>query len=331
MSSDDKTVDVEAEAAEWVIRLGEGTTPALQAAFDAWVSQGVLHREAYDFARATWSDLGAVSSMDLGYAETPELAPRPYAPPLPVRARLKTLSRAALLAPVLALLMLGGFTFWYGNPVIYFGADYIADTGSTLDLSLPDGSRVELSSGSAIAMEFDGSERALHLLAGKAYFIVAPQNEQEPRPFSVTAKGVTTTALGTEFMVDLHAHAVDVLVTDHSVSIDQSEGGEVLLAQGHAVSYRMGRGFTEIREDTGDFSTAWRKGMLVFDNQPLDQVLAEINRHVHGRLLIRNETLAKRRVSGIFDAHDARDAVDRIAHELGLRTLSLPPLVTVLY
>lgn len=227
--------------------------------------------------------------------------------------------------------MLGGLSLWYGNFLIYLQADYIAETGQNRSVTLADGTVVDLASGSAIAVDFDDTERALRLLAGKAYFVVAPRTTQDPRAFSVTARGVTTTALGTEFMVDMDGRGLEVLVTEHSVSVDQSQSEPILVSMGHAVFYEQSLGFSELREDSGEFSTAWRKGMLVFDNQPLDRVVAEINRHIHGRILLRNADLGKRRVSGIFDAHDAADAVDRIAAELGLKRVSVPPLVTLLY
>lgn len=328
---------LEAEAAEWVICLGEGNvSEARRTEFQSWIDQGPLYRDAFEFASKTWSELGLLTPSDieeLELADTGDVLARNSAVPASrAKSFKRRFTRIALSLFLVVMAGLGGFTFWYGNPVVVLQADYRADTGSMRTVALPDGSRVDLASGSAIALDYSAADRQVRLLSGKAYFVVAPRDgEAETRPFSVRAGEVTVTALGTEFVTDLDHDAVEVAVTEHEVQVEESSGAGVRLSEGQVVTFQPEQGFSAVRDRLDDFALAWRKGLLVFNNRPLGEVVAEINRHRHGRIVVRSDGLAQLRVSGVFDANDPDDALSRIVSELNLSVISIPPLVSVIF
>ncbi|WP_199259306.1 FecR family protein [Paracoccus binzhouensis] len=300
--------DAEAEAAEWVIRLADPeAADEARAAFRDWLGRDPAHHGAFENARRTWQELGLIGSM----------ARR--------RRGRGTLALAALAAGL-------SLWFWQDDLRIRLRADHVAAVGENLAIMLPDGSRAELASGAALAEDYDGTQRLIRLLEGRAYFTAAPAAQQQGRPFVVEAGGIRITALGTQFSVDLHENEVAVLVAEHSVRVEPIAGpaASVVLAEGMGVDARPGLIPTPTLRDM-DFANAWRSGELVFDDRPLGEVVAELNRYRHGRIVLRGKDLAARRVSGVFHTDDIGQAVDRIAGELGLRRLSVPPLVTVLY
>ncbi|MBN5455516.1 FecR family protein, partial [Pseudomonas aeruginosa] len=79
-----------------------------------------------------------------------------------------------------------------------------------------------------------------------------------------------------------------------------------------------------------DDLTSWRRGLLVFDEQPLGEVVARLNRYRPGHLLVAPGALAQRRVSGVFRVADLEASLQSISDELGMRSLSLAG-VTLLY
>ena len=46
--------------------------------------------------------------------------------------------------------------------------------------------------------------------------------------------------------------------------------------------------------------SAWRRGLLIFRNQPLSQVIAEVNRYRPGRIVLTDTALSQRPVYAVF-------------------------------
>ncbi len=104
-----------------------------------------------------------------------------------------------------------------------------------------------------------------------------------------------------------------------------------MLSPGDTVRYDRANGLGGVRQIDVDEATAWRRGMLVFDPVPLGEVVRKLNRCRRGRIVIVDQALAQRRVSGVFATDDLNDVIRTITAELGARASSIPPLVTLIY
>src|SRR6185312_8533669 len=87
--------------------------------------------------------------------------------------------------------------------------------------TLVDGSVVELRDTAEIAVDYAGPLRRVTLRRGEALFQVA---KNPARPFVVKAGGLEVRAVGTAFSVQIDGAAVDVLVTEGRVSVNQAGG-----------------------------------------------------------------------------------------------------------
>lgn len=317
------TDDPEAEAAEWVIRLGDPRlAQSERRAFDAWMAQGPLYRETFRVAQATWDELGGLEPMDWAPGHVPT-----------ARSRWKAAVAGFAASALAAAFIMGGVFLWSGNPLTAWMSDHATARGELRVVTLPDGSMAELGPDSALNVAFSATGRRVVLLRGEAYFTIAPKGENETRPFLVEAGGLIAKALGTQFAVDIMSGGVRVVVTEHAVRVRAAHARQprARVGEGEAVLYTPDRRLTDVAPIRTEFETAWREGRLVFDNRPLGEVVEELNRYRNGRIVIRGEALAKRRVSGIFKVSDAAGAVSRVARELGLRTMDATPLMTILY
>ncbi len=336
---DDKE-QIEAEAAEWVIRLGGDPLDGQQrAAFERWRSQSADHARAFEFAQNTWGDLaglreapGSLSLDALSSGSGPE---RAFAEAGVPRAPRVPLWRGAGIGALCLAVVIGISSFWYGSPITMMIADYRTLPGERRSVTLPDGSIVDLSSSSAIALHFSDHERRVELLEGAAYFTAAPKAGAEKRPFVVEGADGTATALGTQFVVDRLSDAVEVTVIEHEVRVNLDDparqSASAILAPGQSVQYSARTGLGQVQEKDVELAAAWRQGKLVFDRVPLADVVAELNRYRRGRIVVGNPTLANRTVSGVFETSDLDRALETITQELGIRSASVPPLVTLLY
>lgn len=314
---------IEQRAAEWVVRLdGAPLTAGETAALREWLTRDPEHQAAFEEASSTWRQLGALrdDSGPLG-----QLRPR----------RRPALSRrTAVIGAALAGLLLAASIARYqlGDPWLLLIADYRTAPGELRSVRLSDGSVVELGPSSAIALDFSARERRVRLLAGEAYFIVTPRIGGELRPFVAEASGGTTTALGTEFSIARETAGAQVLAVEHQIEVALAEGGAaVVLSPGQEVSYAAGRGIGRVQPRDIAAATAWRRGIVVFNDTSLGQVVDTLNRYRRDRIVILDPALAQRRVSGVFQTNDLADAIETITGELGIRSRTIYPLVTVLY
>ena len=334
----DRQDEIDEIAAAWAARLGgDRLSDAERQELDHWLGQHPAHAAAFDEAQTAWrkmSDLRMAPGALAGDIVAPSgpvgvaaLAPRQRR-----RGRRAWLQVAALAACLLVAIGLG--RVWLGDPLILLMADHRTAPGEQERVSLSDGSRVELGPASAIALHFTDDERRVELLSGRAYFVAAPMDADESRPFVVEAAKGTARALGTAFMVNRLAETVDVVVVEHDVEVSLTGWGRgpqaVVLSPGRAVRY-ADAGIGETRGVNLDRATAWRRGRLIFDRRPLGEVVAELNRYRRGRIVIVDPSLASRQVSGVFDMAKPEAALATITRDLRVDAASLPPLVTLLY
>ena len=311
--------EIQQQAARWAIRLAEAPLDDEQElTFQHWLAQDPRHHHALEQAGMLWHGLGSLSA-----AQRQVLQPQPPATFLIRRVNRMTQWKIA------ALLLLGfslGAT-WISDGILMLRSDYHA-AHQVKHVTLPDGSEVDMDAGSAISLAYTSQERRVTLLQGSAWFTVAPTTTQEKRPFLVDAASGTTLALGTQFIVQNSSQTTTVGVVEHSVQVT-ANGQTLRLDEQQAARYTE-QGMTRLpgwnSRERGD----WRRGLLIFDQQPLAVVIARINQYRSGTIVIPTSALRQRQVSGIFSLNELDGALQTIATELGAKTVSLPG-VTVLY
>ena len=317
-------------AAEWAVRLHAGAlSDEAQAHLAQWLACDERHGPALQFAQQTWAALGELALEP--HALKPEahrLRPEsPCARPAPVTRRrrpLRWVGRAAAVCMVLAVAWVGG-----PNLLVQMQADYRTGTGELRTVQLDDGSSVELDASSAIRIDYDTHERRISLLAGSAVFDVAPMGEAETRPFVVQSAGGQTQALGTQFVVGRQgADQAWVGVLQHSVAVSVQSppnGGaaQQVLKEGQSARYTPQRGVQLLPGFDLSSATAWRRGVLVFDRQPLDQVIEQLNRYRPGQVVLANPALASRQVSGVFRLEMLDGALHTLTRELHIKRVEM--------
>lgn len=296
--SDDSGLPLD-QALDWFIRLqGDGAGDEDRRACAAWCAADPRNARAWTLAEALWDSpllTGALAAPE----SLPEQAPRPApSPPIPVRpAARRPVTRRPLAwaAAVLVALGLG----WAADLPVRIQADHRTATGVQDRVTLADGSRVLLDTGSAIATDLAGPGRQTRLLRGAAFFEVTPD---AARPFRVEAGPATVTVVGTAFAVRYLDGRVTVTVRHGTVDVAPLGGPPVRLQAGEEVAVTpsgIGAGHP------ADLAAAlgWADGRLVFEDRPLGAVLAELDRY-HRGLIVVPDTLAARRITGNYRLDD---------------------------
>lgn len=301
------------EAADWMLRNSEaGGTAAEAEAFQQWLARDPENRRAYEAARRLMGEAGVAIGSDPALRDLP-LRPAGAAKPI--------------LGSLLALVAAASMFLLFDGPM-RLRADVIAGTAEMPVVALEDGSTVQLNASSAIAHDFDSARRIVRLLRGQAFFEVAADPD---RPFTVEAGDVRVTALGTAFDVRLGSDETDVTVSHNAVLVEFAAGGAASLRaqQGEQVAYQHATHARTIGAADEMLVLAWRRGQLVVDNAPLAYVVEEMGRHFPGRILVADDELARRRVSGTMTISDTDSALVFLEHALGVHTSRFGPLIII--
>lgn len=283
-------MSIDEQAALWVARLqSSDATDADRAAFAKWLEADPRHGASYAEFQALWGNLAEVSLK----------APR--------KRRLQATGAVIALAAIAA--------FWGPDLVVRLRADAIAPVGQIVRMVLPDGSRLDLDSGAAVALDFDAGRRIVRVLRGTVF----AQVQRDPsRPFLIQAGGLNATAIGTGYSTSESG----VIVTEGVVEVS-TQTETLTLHAGEAADFKD----SQLNAHAADAdAVAWRDGQLVFSGKPLSQVLEVLARYRHGRILLLNTAAGARPVSGVFALEDTDAALAALSDSLGLSLTQMPGL-----
>ena len=208
-------------------------------------------------------------------------------------------------------------------------ADYVSAIGETRNVELADGSRVQLDSGSAIAVDYTPDRRAVRLLAGQAFFTV--QRDRQ-RPFSVEAEDVDVTVTGTEFDVRLASADVLVAVAAGEVHVAYPQGAETnetVLVAGQSLRVHRNRGAAELVQVAPQSVAPWRRGRLLIESATIGDLVSELRRYRSGMIVITDNALAGQRVTGVFDLRDPVRALKTVVEPHAGRVREITPWLVI--
>ena len=202
-------------------------------------------------------------------------------------------------------------------------SDYHTGTGELRDIALSDGSHLLLNTNSAVSVDYQNDLRLITLLHGQVRFTVTKEPQ---RPFEVKSGGLTIRALGTVFEVyNPENDTVRVAVQEHAVSATLSiaqvseTAPTVIIKEGQQLNYQGdSRLPSPVTANLSQIS-AWSQQKLFVNDQPLSEVIAELNRYRNGRIFIHDATLNNQRIMGVFSLANTDEAVHTLSNVLALK------------
>lgn len=299
-AENEPSASVVQEAAEWLAHLESGdASDQDRSDFDTWRLADPAHALALD-------RLGGVRERLAGAPEVEREALR--------RLLLQPRRSGAPFLIVLALLGAG----WAGSrlpAVQLLLADQTTPTGEARALDLADGSRLTLSTDSAV--NIDADRRMVTLLKGEVLANVA---KRAVTGFTVRTRDGAATALGTAFTVRKEAASTLVAVAESRVRVcpeDGEAGGCMTLSPGQRARL-TGHSVERLSDIPVVDIGAWADGWLSAEDRPLVEVLDELNRWRATPIVFNRRALADLRVSGTFPLRDPDKATANLTALLPL-------------
>jgi transmembrane sensor len=313
----DELPDVEADAVAWVIRLTSGDASAAdRAAFEVWRDQSPAHEAALVEARKLWLGLGDV--LPAPVVATPAASDR--IEPAPRSWRRPRLASGLAVSAAIALLVATGFQY-----VNNWQHDYVTAAGQRKVVALADGTRVQLSSGSAIDVELGSNARRVRLVRGEAYFDVVHDAE---RPFVVDAGKEAVRDIGTAFSVRLDGDDGVVVVVERGVVEVTGSAAAVKLMPNQRIRTGKSR---NARVEPANLSEdlAWTSGRLILEDRSLREVVDELNRYYGSNVVLLGSEIASRRINAVVDLEHIDDWLDALRDSQSVSVTRLPGFVVL--
>lgn len=158
--------------------------------------------------------------------------------------------------------------------------EHVIPKGERSLITLEDGTQVWINADSKLEYSHDflnGPTRDVYL-QGEAYFDVT---SDKSRPFIVHVQGVEIKVLGTAFNVKGYQgeHKIEATLVHGKISFSGASADNVTLAANQRAVFltEKKRLLVENNVQTDNY-TSWRKGVLVFDDQPLYEILPILER-----------------------------------------------------
>jgi ferric-dicitrate binding protein FerR (iron transport regulator) len=219
--------------------------------------------------------------------------------------------RYARIAAVFILLTLSSiWLYTYFNKP---GEKVLMASNQTVEATLPDGSHVTLNNGSTIKYpsEFAKDKRKISL-QGEAYFDVA---HDAAHPFIINSGNVCIEVLGTSFYVNTNGPGgnVEVVLTTGKVAVYYADKPEqkVILAPGERIEFPKANADFTKTVNTDENYMAWKTKKLVFSDQPLSNIVDQLNKVYHANISVSEPNLGDCRMTATFD-HQELDAVLKV-------------------
>ncbi|MHC8404100.1 FecR family protein [Pseudomonas sp. TMB3-21] len=318
------TLAQEQTAFAWLGLLHDQPSSGDQATFSHWLQADPAHAEAYAQAQVVW-ELTEAPARTL--ADEDASALQGYLDAMnPSRRNSVRRWSAALAMAACLLLMIGIGAGWQPSRWIDdMGADYVSAPGEIRTVTLADQSQVTLDADSAIAVDFSGGERHVQLRRGAGFFRVTHSRE----PFVVEAEKGQARVLGTQFEVRLQPDGAQVTVLSGRVAVTADPQAEAqILSAGEQVAYADGTA-QQLHAVDSEAQLAWRQGWLNYYKATLADVMEDLRRYYPGRIVLLNDEMAARRVSGSFPGKDPQAVLNSLQGVLGFEQHRLGPMIIV--
>jgi transmembrane sensor len=318
-------MDIEA-AIDWLVRLqGEAVTESDWRAFDAWLTASPAHAQAYDAALAFDQRLDLDARLIERQAEAAPVVAK-VIQLRPARRALFWSTGAALAAAFVAgAVLLPSSGLLGGHETLYS-----TGVGERRTIALEDGSRIELNASSRLSVRFDRRGRHVNLGDAQAFFDVA---KDSARPFLIEAGDTQVRVVGTAFDVRRRDGQVAVNVQRGLVEVRphrQDGAAPFRLRPGQGLSHSEGQ-VDDARVATVALEevAGWRQGRLIYRDQPLSQIVGDMNRLFPRPVKLGDAKAGDMRLSGVLIVDEQGAMVDRLSHLLPVRTTTTDDAIVI--
>jgi transmembrane sensor len=308
------------EASEWFVTMRDSNASAEdREVFAEWLRASPVHVGAYLEIARLWTDAVRIDGalpVDLDANQSPNVVPLGVRHPREASAtdaaegrkpdalrkssNTRSLSRRMAIAASFAVALVAGGSWLYFNRA----PAYTTGIGEQRTVTLTDGSVVKLNSRSTFKVQMSSNLREIELVDGQAFFEVA---HDAKRPFIVTSGNSAIRAVGTQFDVNRKHSGTVITVIEGRVKLDtvapesrSDEPGPLYLSAGEQIRVVPSGAMDRTPNPNTAAAVSWLRQELIFEDQPLIDVLEEFNRYSRTPIVLADPALGDLRINAVF-------------------------------
>ena len=326
-----EAAQVREQASLWLVRLQEGLSGEQKEQLQQWINADDAHGEQLLTLASLWDELGVLTELAPLFDDLPtpyhavkeNVVSTSYSPRFAITAGivLSSLLGLAVFKSTFIIENWKGIENW--TPIAKVEQEsqvdslavstehYMTEVGEHSEIRLSDGSVATLNTDSHIVINFDEKVRNIKLLKGEVHFDV---HKDASRPLSVIAAGKSVRAVGTAFSVRTRENNhLEVAVDEGTVAVYAESAGGLALDKSSLRSLQAGDVLV-IDDNTQKVAQydptemeerlAWKKGMIVINDETLDYVVSEFGRYSQRKILLADRDMGGIRVAGYFRLGD---------------------------
>lgn len=334
-SNDNKSV--QAQANLWITRLDKGLSSVEKQQLIAWINQDKAHYSALQRMSSLWGDISTQHELNGLFCAKPDKKPAS-----------DYLMKGCLAASIFFVAIL---TTNLANDINQLWQDpknassqhlayqtFSTQFGQQKEITLTDGSSIKLNTNTVIEVAYSALQRKITLIRGEAKFDVAKDHN---RPFTVISGQNSFTALGTIYNVQRdNNHDMELLVKEGRVLVSKANTSRTVLldaikssqstvthqklmnivtaGEKLAITKQSLNAKQTLSDSAIEKELAWQQGMLIFDGEPLSQVLSEVQRYNSVSFMPIADDIADLKISGYFKSNDINGLLQSLNYNFAI-------------
>lgn len=302
------------EIEELIAKLfSENITPEEKEILTAWLEESPENKAYFAQLKNIWQATHPVFSPENIDVESAELK---------VMGKIKTRSwmqnpaivwwqRVAAII-ILPVMIVAGYLLYHNvsrKTVAVAYQEIISPFNMISRVDLPDSSTVWLNAGSKLKypVVFISGERRVHL-SGEAFFRV---HSDKSNPFIVETEKLNVIATGTKFNVEAYTTDTITAVTliEGKVDVKTGKGITEKLSPNQRMVLNLNSDTYKLTETDAQLWGAWKDGILVFRDEPLENVLKRIGRAFNVDIRVKDPAIGKQLYRATFNKGESLDKI----------------------
>ncbi len=321
---------IEQEAVTWVRKLVSGEIePDEVTALNLWRARSPEHEASFIATKRVWQKVGTVGLAAFGVGQD-------FSGELDAFGQRKIMSRRAMMCGGAA--MIAAVSVYAASDPPYklwpslaeLMADYRTATGEQRNITFADEVAICLNTQTSLAIRpAKDVEDRVELISGEASFAM---DRRRIRTFAVLVAEGKSVAESGRFDVRYTRNE-----THSPVSVTCFEGTVRIECGAKVVNLRPGQrvhydrvGFGQISTVDSQSASDWQRGIVEFHDTSLTDAVEEINRYRPGRIILMNDALSQKQISGRFHIDQMNQILEQLQRAFSAKLQRLPGDIVLL-